>query len=920
MKQILSTFILLLALTGNAMAQTETASRLYQEAIADKSKIEDFLKRDFSAVDSISMHDLAVLFYQDNDYRSAGACWEIALQKVKKHGKAYEKMLSALSLVYTELNDNAKIEWLMQVIEEHNMQELLKECNDYKCKLERAQYYMMHGDESKAREYITESFTLCQTEEQRIEVEEEYAKLLFTVRDFESSAQYYRSASDRWKKLGANMVNVGTDMYWAAQNYQIALKYELAEACSREALDCFKGQQSETEKQFYLMSVLSLGDALFCQKKYQEAHEAYKIGLAGYAAWMPNTEKHADVLEDMAKVEVWLKMFDEAKEHYRQALDIYKALNIDNKYYSTYSSLIVCFRKSGDNDTADMMETEAEKRMDEVQQRLLESELPTLETTRKYLGSLVYANSLNTIAGCYFGIGNFEESAVYFALYAENLRNMLREKFVLMTENNRQRIWKEQQQHIDDFCYDMAVLPDSASHLMSRFIPTYYDLELLSKGIMLNSSIEFENVLHSLGDKKLMNAYEQIKSNQQQIEELQKVASDENLQKVLALKQQNIPLEQMLMNGCRAAKDYTEYLSYTWKDVQKKLTPGDVAIEFASVQQSPLDNDTYLLALILTSEGEPVMEVVSTKTIIKNLEKREDLYDNPNYYQFVWGFLNKHLEGKTRIYFAPNNLLSGIAIEYLKEGDKPFFEKHEVYRLSSTKELCRNREKSTNKNIALFGNIDYNTTFVSETKGALSFGQLAYSKEELDGISACVKGKYKVQRYEDKKATEFAFMKLSDKCPGILHVSSHGAYHGDSKTSADEAMYLSVLALTGANVPQQPSENDGLVRASDVAKMNLRECDLAVLSACQTGLGGLAEDGVFGLQRGFKNAGVHSLLMSLKPVYDESTSKLMITFYQGLVNGLTKRGALLNAQKALREAGYSEGKYWAPFILLDALE
>lgn len=920
MKQILSTIILLLALASNAMAQTETASRIYKEATDDKSRIEKFLKQDFTTVDSTSMHDLAVLFFRDKDYRSAGACWEIALQKVKKHGKAYEQILNALSAAYMELNDSKKIEWLMQVMEEHNQQELLKECNDYKCKLERAQYYMMHGDESKARECITESLNLCQTEEQRIEVEEAYAKLLFDVRDFESCAQYYRSASERWKKLGTNIVHMGTDMYWAAQNYMLASKYEIAEECSREAMDCFKGQQSETEKKFHLMCVLSLGDALFCQQKYQEAHDTYKVELAGYAEWMPNTEKHADALEDMAKVEVRLKMFDEAKEHYQTALDIYKALNIDNKYSDTYSSLMVCLRKAGDNDTADIMEKEAEERRDAVYQRLLDSELPAIETTRKYLGTMVYTNSLNTIASCYFGIGKYEESAEYFALYAENLRKMLREKFVLMTENDRQRVWTEQQQHIDEFCYDMAALPDSATHLMPRFIPTFYDIELLSKGIMLNSSIEFESVLHSLGDKSLMDVYEQIKANQQQIEELQTVASEENLQKVLALKQQNTPLEQKLMNGCLTVRDYTKYLSYTWKDVQKQLGANDIAIEFASVQLSPLDKDTYLLALILTSESEPVMEVVSTKTIIKNLEKRENLYDSPEYYQYIWGFLNKHLEGKTRIYFAPNNILSGIAIEYLKDDDKPFFESHEVYRLSSTKELCREREKSANKNIALFGNIDYDTEVISEKKDAISFGKLAYSKAELDGISASVKGKYKVQKYEDKKATEDDFMKLSDKCPLILHVSSHGAYRGDSKTSADEAMDKSLLALSGANVPGQASDNDGLVRASDVAKMNLRECDLTVLSACQTGLGGLADDGVFGLQRGFKNAGVHSLLMSLKSVYDESTSKLMIAFYQGLANGLSKREALLNAQKATREAGYSEGKYWAPFILLDALE
>ena len=46
--------------------------------------------------------------------------------------------------------------------------------------------------------------------------------------------------------------------------------------------------------------------------------------------------------------------------------------------------------------------------------------------------------------------------------------------------------------------------------------------------------------------------------------------------------------------------------------------------------------------------------------------------------------------------------------------------------------------------------------------------------------------------------------------------------------------------------------------------MNLRECDMVVLSACETGSGKFGSDGVFGLQRGLKNAGVHTLLSSLK--------------------------------------------------------
>ena len=199
------------------------------------------------------------------------------------------------------------------------------------------------------------------------------------------------------------------------------------------------------------MSILSLGDALFCQQKYEEALTVYQQELDGYASWMPNTEKHADALEDMAKVETRLKKFEDAKKHYQAALDIYKNLTIDNKYSDTYSSLMVCLRKAGDNDGADQMETEAENRRKAVYQRLLDSELPSLETTHKYLSSMVYTNSLNTIAGCYFGLNQYAKAAEYYDLYAQNLRGMLRERFLLMTGNDRQRVWQEQQEHMDEF-------------------------------------------------------------------------------------------------------------------------------------------------------------------------------------------------------------------------------------------------------------------------------------------------------------------------------------------------------------------------------------------------------------------------------------------------------------------------------------
>ena len=101
-------------ITCISFAQTEKAANMYAEAISGKMQISQYLKQDFSEIDSVSMHDLAVLFYRANDFVSAGTCWEIALGKVKKHGKAYEQIINCLSAVYMDNSNPEKLQWLLE--------------------------------------------------------------------------------------------------------------------------------------------------------------------------------------------------------------------------------------------------------------------------------------------------------------------------------------------------------------------------------------------------------------------------------------------------------------------------------------------------------------------------------------------------------------------------------------------------------------------------------------------------------------------------------------------------------------------------------------------------------------------------------------------------------------------------------------
>jgi CHAT domain-containing protein len=91
---------------------------------------------------------------------------------------------------------------------------------------------------------------------------------------------------------------------------------------------------------------------------------------------------------------------------------------------------------------------------------------------------------------------------------------------------------------------------------------------------------------------------------------------------------------------------------------------------------------------------------------------------------------------------------------------------------------------------------------------------------------------------------------------------------------------------------------------------------VVTLSACETGVGEVKNgEGVYGLRRAFFEAGAETLVMSLWPVSDSVTRKLMTAYYSGLKDGLGRGEALRKAQLAmLKRKERRHPYYWASFI------
>ena len=140
---------------------------------------------------------------------------------------------------------------------------------------------------------------------------------------------------------------------------------------------------------------------------------------------------------------------------------------------------------------------------------------------------------------------------------------------------------------------------------------------------------------------------------------------------------------------------------------------------------------------------------------------------------------------------------------------------------------------------------------------------------------------------------------------------------------AQNPLVLSGLALAGANHRQAagPREEDGIVTAEEIAALDLRGVQWAVLSGCETGTGETtAGEGVFGLRRTFRLAGARTVIMSLWPVDDEATRDWMGALYRyRLAKDLATidavRKASLDLLAARRAAGLDTHPfYWAGFV------
>ena len=599
-------------------------------------------------------------------------------------------------------------------------------------------------------------------------------------------------------------------------------------------------------------------------------------------------------------------------------------------------------------------------------QKIVSPEHPFYQA--RLLDSHLFATGLNKTehdaAIAYSSIIEYDSIAKKFIL----------DHFLILSEEQRSQFWSRR-----DYSSAFESVIPTYIHTNVQRIPSLsamaYDDALFRKGILLNTSKVLTSAINNSNDTLLQKFYKRLIQDKIRYQAMSSATSTEQNRSLMFQLQDSInDLEQYITSKCRAFVDYKDLGRLSWKEIKDALKESQAAIEIIRFDYYSKDSigPSYYVATIVTPDSSLPHYVYlceeSELSSLLNRSNKDNIYSNERsgrqLTQLIWDKLTPYIGNAKTIYFSPDGLLCQLAVEALPlSKDSVYSDAYDIVRCSSTKYILQQHKENRPTHVDLFGGIQYNMTADEMTNQNSEFAlrsayrgempdsltrsyykELPGTKEEVNGIARILQnGEIYRRLFTGKDASEEAFKALSGTHPNVLHIATHGFYWPKDEAARKDyfvtstlltgqnnssryisSMERSGLLLAGANIAMTGHRDelpdnveDGVLSSQEIASIDLYGTDLVVLSACETGQGDLQGDGVYGLQRAFKQAGAQTIIMSLWKVNDATTQLLMTEFYRNwITNHQSKREAFRNAQNTVRSQ-YEEPVYWAGFIMLD---
>lgn len=517
---------------------------------------------------------------------------------------------------------------------------------------------------------------------------------------------------------------------------------------------------------------------------------------------------------------------------------------------------------------------------------------------------------------------NWEKLIIELEKYCRGMRRKIATFMPSMTE--AQRIFFAEK-------FDMAY--NYAFHILSthpdeRLAKICFDNVIFKKGLLLRSERQIENSILALNNSKIDSLYSRLKELKVNLIYLS-VSGKKYTDKTEEFAQEAEHIEKELAMQCSDFKTLNEIEDVDCYNLQSKLSDNEVIIEL-------IEHNGNLFALILDNANKVKYVNIGKKSEINDMlhSRIAQIYHNQSFTDKIWSKIAEIIHDKETVFYVPVGFFNQLSIGSLYNGNDEYLSDNYNLVLVSNPLTIKDKHPlnfdSKTTKISLWGGINYGnndtTTEQIAVRAAITRGkslrQLPFTLHEVKEIANLLNNQ-NINNivFSDSIATETAFKQRAQKNDNIIHISTHGFFNENSDLNS--SMIESGLFFAGANkfwsndtLEVAIGQEDGILRAAEIAEMNLSNCNLVVLSACETGLGfSNTSEGVYGLQRAFKLAGADMILMSLWKVDDFATSMLMTEFYKNLLSGDDADLALNKSRQSVREQ-FPSPEDWGGFVLL----
>ncbi len=756
--------------------------------------------------------------------------------------------------------------------------------------------------------------------------------------------------------------NFGTDnMTYAQATMQLGTIYSI-ENIYKKAQNFYEEAAQTVEKLFgknhpnYIAVKMNLALVNFQQKNYEKAEELFKE-CKNYQAEKAGkkTPHYAGICLNMANLYQKTKRNEDAKALYTEAKDIQESIFGKNHpdYAMTCNNLGRLLMRMKDFAGAEALLRESLA----VREKLFSNSHYSCVETKFILATLAHER------------GNFPAAYEAFKDFNINNNRYIKNVFPSLAESEKYEFLAEDYHHFMQFTEFLTLYWQENKSAAGEL----YNQVLFKKSMVFSSVQKMQKQVLASRDSTLIKLFFEWKNKKSRyVKLLQKTSAEPEKDQKARDEAENdiIEIERKLSKSSQLFAQ--NELVPTWEKVQEKLKKNELAVEIVRLLRKieSEEQDTVYIALIISGlkKSEPQMITLGNGAELEN--KFLKFYknsinfqtDDRHSYNAFWKPLEEKFaemgfglraEKIQTVYFSSDGVYHQISLPTLRNpsSNKYLLEEQKIILLSSTRDLLEisQEEAVLSKNYEDFrayllgypayqydnlsgdslqgkdrsANFSDIQRIVTARKNVTN---LPGTKTEIENIGQILsKQNLKFTQLLEKEANEENLKMVNN--PTVVHIATHGFFIRSGKKEDAEtleearnrnvlknAFMRSGLLLAGCETAGTDKE-DGILTAEEATILNLESTELIVLSACETGLGDVESgEGVFGLQRAFRQAGAKTVVMSLWKVSDKATQELMTEFYREWTNGKKKSDAFRAAQLFLKEK-YPSPYYWGAFVM-----